>query len=59
MNISFLPVQFVIYDLIHVRMGKLNIVRVGIDEVAELESVTDVHEQASLTITSSKRHLRV
>lgn len=59
MNVSFLPVQLIFYDLIHVRINESDVVGIGIDEMAELESVIDVHKQAPLSISVGECHLRV
>lgn len=59
MNVSSLPVQLVVYDLIHVRINELDVVAIGIDEVAELEPVADVHEQALLPVPVGECHFRV
>lgn len=59
MNISLLPVKFVVHDLIHFWIGKLNVVGIGIDEVAEFEPVTDVHEQTPLSVSVSEGHFRI
>lgn len=59
MNISFLPVQFVVRDLIYFWIGKPDVVGIGIDEVAEFEPVVDVHEQAPLSISVSEGHFRI
>lgn len=59
MDVPSFPVQFVVYDLIHVRIGELNVIGIRIDQVAELEPVADVHEQTTLPVSVGKCHLRV
>lgn len=59
MNISFLPVQLVVHDLVYVRISKSNVVGVGIDEMTEIEPIADVHKQASLSISLGECHFRV
>lgn len=59
MYVFFLPVQFVVHDLIHVRICELDVIAVGIDEVTEIESIADVHEQTSLSISVSECHFRI
>lgn len=59
MNISSLPVQLVVYDLVHVWISKPDVVGVRIDEVAELESVAEVHEEAPLSVTLGEGHIRI
>lgn len=59
MNISLLPIQLVVHDLIHVRMGEPDVVGIGIDEVAEVEPIIEVHEEASLPVRPRESHLRV
>lgn len=59
MNVSFFPIQLVVHNLIHVRIGESDIVDVRINEVTKIESVVDVHEQSSLPISMGERHLCV
>ncbi|KYQ59100.1 hypothetical protein ALC60_01935 [Trachymyrmex zeteki] len=59
MNVSFLPVQLIFYDLVHVRIDESDVVGIGIDEMAEFEPVIDIHKQAPLSISMGECHLRV
>lgn len=58
-NVSPFPVQLVVYDLVHVRIGEPNVVTIGIDEMAEFQPVTDVHKETFLSVSAGERHLRV
>lgn len=59
MNVASLPVEFVVHDLVHVWISQSNVIGIGIDEMAEVEPVADVHKQASLPVSVGERHLRV
>lgn len=59
MNVPSLPVQFVVHDLVHIRIGESNVVGIEIDQMAEFEPVTDVHEQTTQPVSVGERHLRV
>jgi len=59
MNVSSLPVQLVVYDLVHVRINELNIIAIRIDEMAEFEPIADIHKEAPSPITLSEGHLCV
>lgn len=59
MNISSLPVQLVVHNLVHIRVGKLNVVGSRIDEMAEFESVVEVHEQALLSVSLGEGQFRI
>lgn len=59
MNVSFLPVQLVVHNLIHVRISKLDIIGIRIDEMTKVEPIVEIHEEASLSICSGKSHFRI
>lgn len=59
MNVSSLPIQLVVHNLIYVRISEFNIVGIGINEVTEIESVADVHKETLLSVSVSERHFCV
>lgn len=58
-DVSFLPVEFVVEHLVHVRVGQRDVEALRIDKVAKVQSVVYVHEDVALTIREGERHLRV
>lgn len=59
MNVSFLPIQLVVHNLVHVRIGKFNVVGIRIDEMTKVEPIIQIHEEASLSISPSESHFRI
>lgn len=59
MNISFLPIQLVVHNLIHVWIRKPDVVGIRIDEMTKVEPIVEVHEEASLSICPGESHFRI
>lgn len=59
MNVSFLPIQLVVHNLVYVRIGKSDVVGIRIDEMTKVEPIVEVHEEASLSVCPSESHFRI
>lgn len=58
-NVTLLPVEFVVEDLEHVRIRTFRGVIVGIDEMPEFEPIAYVHEDIMVSVGFGKSHVRV
>lgn len=59
MNVPLLPVAYVVEYLIHVGRDARRVVALRIDQVAEVDAVRDVEEDAKVAQVCAERHVCV